>query len=329
MMQKIGVAVLGATGTVGQKVVALLAQDPHFYVAELTGSASREGKPYGSTIDWRDDLSFPEEVRTLICKSPLDIESPYIISALPADEALKIEPMLAQKGHIVVSNASAFRMDPKVPLLVPEINAHHLDLLYSQETQGKLITNPNCVVAIASLGLAPFLKLGSIKHIHMVTLQAASGAGYPGVPSLDLLGNTIPYIAGEEDKIPQELRKIFGDPIHPMDLKVSVQVNRVPVRHGHMASIQLTYEKAVHVEEALEVLQDSSYKNIIKVHKDPTRPQAALDLKPNEMRVHIGRVSQGEDAHILRFVVLGHNLVRGAAGAAIENLRAYLSFIND
>ncbi len=322
MPNTIPVAVLGATGTVGQKIIAMIEQHPLFHVAEVAASHRSEGKKYLEACTWREPLPFPEKMASLTLKELSEVTSPFALSALPADSAKEIEPLLASKGIHVISNASAFRMQNNVPLIIPEINASHIELVKAQSTPGKIITNPNCSTVFLALGLAPLMKLGKINHVSVTTLQALSGAGYPGVPSFDLIGNVIPNIGGEEEKIEQEANKILGEIDSPAVFDLTVHVNRVPVVHGHSISMHVFFEnevKASSVREAFEVAQ-RELPGAYKLHFDDFSPQPARDLTHDDQRAHIGRIKQGGNSKVVGLVSMGHNLVRGAAGAAIKNL---------
>ena len=215
---KLSVAILGATGPVGQKAITLLENHPLFEVKELAASEGSVGHIYGERVQWKNEMPLPDAIAKMKIKPLLDVESKWVISALPADIATTIEPALAERGHIVCSNASAFRMDPRVPLLIPEVNAPHLSLLANQPWKGRILTNPNCSTVFLAGPLGVLRSFGEFEHIHVVTLQALSGAGYPGVPSFDLLGNVIPHIGGEEDKIRLETKKILGTATEAMKM---------------------------------------------------------------------------------------------------------------
>jgi aspartate-semialdehyde dehydrogenase len=323
---KTPIAILGATGPVGQKVISLLEDHPRLEVAELAASEARVGKRYGEVVSWKNELPLPERIARMELKPLLEVSSRCVISALPADVAREVEPRLAERGHFVSSNASAFRMESEVPLLVPEVNGPHLSLLEQQRTKGKLITNPNCSTVFLVSALAPLRELGAIEHVSVVTLQALSGAGYPGVSSFDLLGNVIPHIGGEEDKIQEETKRILGEPGQAADFGVTVHVHRVPVLHGHTIALHVRFRQETAVSHAREAYLrwQERFPELIAFHEEADRPQPARDLHPHEMRVHIGRLKQGDDPRTLGLISLGHNLVRGAAGAAIANLEAVL-----
>lgn len=338
-MSRIPVAILGATGTVGQKFVRLLADHPWFEIIQVAASADRIGKRYGDEVRWRETTPLPSAVAglTLSAAAP-DGVAKIAFSALDAAIALEVEPTFARAGTLVVSNASAFRMEPDVPLLIPEVNASHLGLLAQQRIargwSGGIIANPNCSTAALVVALAPLHQAFGLRIAVVATLQAASGAGYPGVPSLDLLGNVIPFIGGEEEKIERETRKILGlfagDAVRAAALTVSAMVHRVPVVDGHMVSASLAFDRAPTPEEAIAVLEQfrgedrvtslpSSPSPAIEVDRRPDRPQSRLDVdRGGGMTVTVGRV-RACPIHHLRLVALSHNLVRGAAGAAVQN----------
>jgi aspartate-semialdehyde dehydrogenase len=325
-MTKFPVAILGATGPVGQKVISLLENHPRFYVAEVAASEGRVGKRYGDVVAWKNEYPLPRNVAELNLRPLLEVESPYVISALPAEVAREVEPALAARGRIVSSNASAFRMEANVPLLIPEVNGSHLSLLERQTGTGKIITNPNCSTVFLTSALRPLMDLGAFEHVSVVTMQALSGAGYPGVASFDLLGNVIPHIGGEEAKIEEETKRILGTPDTPAPFSLTVHVHRVPVVHGHTIAAHVRFRHPVSVERARAAFLDWQERRpeLIRFHEEIDRPQPARDLSPHEMRVHVGRLKAGGDPHVIGLISLGHNLVRGAAGAAIANLAAAL-----
>ncbi len=321
------VAVLGATGTVGQKMIAMIQQHTDFHVAEVAASERSAGKLYAEKVLWKEPLPLSKNVKKLTLKNLKDVQSPYVISALPADIAKEVEPYLAARGHHIFSNASAFRMDPNVPLLMPEINTDHLSLLSQQTTLGKIITNPNCATVFITLGLAPLKELGTIEHVAITTLQAISGAGYPGVPAMDILGNSIPNIGGaEEVKIEEETKKILGTPEKPAEFSLSVHVNRVPVQHGHSTILHVFFKESVSAQDAQALFQARAQHApaVYCYHHQDFRPQPLYDLHAYDQRAHIGRVKQGGRPHVVGLVSMGHNLVRGAAGAALLNMEKVL-----
>lgn len=233
-MSSINIAVLAAVGIVGQKVIALLQNSSRFRVTELIASERYTGKQYSKVCNWRESLiSMPGQVGTIMLKPANQVESDFVISRLPSDVAKEVEPELSREGKIVFSNASAFRMNKDVQLLVPEINCSHLSLLAQQKTSGKIITNPNCATVGVTLALAPLMPLATIEHVNIVMLQSTSGAGYPGVPSLDIIGNVIPHVTDGADKITEETKKILGEPGASTDFVVTTNVYCVPVLYGH------------------------------------------------------------------------------------------------
>jgi aspartate-semialdehyde dehydrogenase len=336
---KIPVTILAATGTVGQRFVQLLDGHPWFRVTALTGSDRTAGKTYGDATHWLLGSAMPDWARSLqVLPSDAEINTPLVFSALPADAAHAIEPLLAAQGRWVCSNASAFRSVPDVPLVLPEVNPDHLDLLDTQQRErgwrGGIITNPNC----ASTGITIVLKaLGDafgLKQAFVVTMQSISGAGYPGVASLDILDNVIPFINAEEDKVEWEPRKMLGllenGQVKLSHLRLSAQVNRVSTTEGHMGCLAVQFSSAPNLEEAVDALRSfrlplasadlpSSPKPAILVRDEPDRPQPRLDrLTGKGMSTVVGRV-RPDPLFDLKMVVLSHNTIRGAAGASIYN----------
>lgn len=302
MLKKLPVAILGATGMVGQKVLALLKDHPLFYVSEVSASEKRQGNLY---------------------KDPLNIESKYVISALPASVAKSIELDLAKRGHFVLSNASAHRMDAHVPILIPEINLEHLSLLDMQKTSGKIITNSNCTTAFISLALAPLQKLYPIKAVSAFTMQAVSGAGNRGVSSVEILGNIVPYIEGEEEKIIRETQKILGSPLKAASFEMTVNVNRVPVLDGHTVVLHIHFKSHVDLDAIKACYLSWPY----QLYDQIDRPQPRFDITFDDMRAHIGQIKYGATKQTISLIVMGHNLVRGAAGASLLNLETLTSEI--
>ncbi|MFZ4713345.1 MAG: aspartate-semialdehyde dehydrogenase [Bacteriovoracaceae bacterium] len=325
-MKKFNVAILGATGTVGQKAISMLANHPFLQISEIAASSGNAGKRFGDVVNWRDESDLPQNIADMILKNPKEVTAPYAISALPSESAAQIEPYLAEKGIHIFSNASTYRMDEKTPLLIPEINPDHINLIQTQKTKGKIVTNPNCSTVMLACALKPLMSLGKLTHVSVVTLQAASGAGYPGVPSLDLIGNTIPFIGSEEDKVETESLKILGlleaGTIKNAPFDITCHVNRVPVADGHSVIIHAFYEKEVKAESVTKAFMENN--QLYKVHSEDNRPQPKRDLTAYDMRIHIGRIKQGATPNVVGLLSLGHNLVRGAAGAAIINLEHFL-----
>jgi len=323
------VAILGATGVVGQKAIALLENNPFFSVGELVASESKIGKKFIDVCDWKEPLMLlPEKIAVMDMIDINNIQSQFVVSCLPGEIAEKTEYLLASKGKIVFSNASAFRMHKEVPLVIPEINSSHLSLINLQPTLGKIITNPNCVVVGVALALAPLLEIGEVEHVSVVTMQSVSGAGYPGVPALDILGNSIPYIKDEANKITAETKRILGSAEFPVSFAVTTHVHRVPIAYGHTITLHITFKETVDSLKAIEKYKEWNYKHqgLFVLHQKNDRPQVIKDLRHDDMRAHIGNLIVGDKSNILGLVVLTNNLVRGAAGAVIGNMEAYLKF---
>jgi aspartate-semialdehyde dehydrogenase len=337
--EMIPVAVLGATGMVGEQLLALLAHHPWFRVVEVAASDRSAGQRLGARLG-AAGRALPSSIVDLTLKSLDDaFEAPLVLSALPADRALEVEARLAGAGHLVVSNASAFRADAQVPLLVPDVNPQHLDLLDAQRTRwgggsGGIITNPNCSVAGLVVALAPLHQAFGLRSVVVTTLQAISGAGRPGPAAGDLVDNIIPFIGNEEDKVEREPRKILGGlvdgAIVGADFTVSATCTRVPVLHGHTASVSVAFQHDAKPQEVVQVLRDFASplaglglptmpRPSIEVFDDENRPQPRLDRDlGNGMTVSVGRIRRC-GVHHASFVVLSHNLIRGAAGAALLN----------
>ena len=335
---RLPVAVLGATGAVGQRMVSLLAGHPTLRLAEVAASERSQGKSYVEATRWFLPGDVPEEARELVVK-PVDgpLSSRLVLSALDAAAAESVEPLQAARGKLVVSNTKSFRMKADVPLLIPEVNADHLALLDRQEwaaSGGGLVTNPNCVVVGLALALAPLHRAFGLEAVCVTTLQALSGAGYPGVPSLDALGNVVPFIEGEEEKVATEPGKILGrledGRVVPAAFPVSVSVNRVPVRDGHTESVFVKLSRKSSLPEIRAALEGfsgepqrlglpSAPPRPVVVRDERDRPQPLRDLEAGHgMAVTVGRL-RADPAYDVRFTLLVHNTVRGAAGAALLN----------
>ncbi len=326
-MTQIPVTVLGATGVVGQRLLRRLAEHPWFEVAHLVASERSVGKRYGE-IPWRIAGPRPsafDDLR-LVEASSDQAFAPLVFSALEAAAAREIEPAFARAGAIVCSNASAFRMDPCVPLLVPEINAEALSLVEAQRSargwKGAILCNPNCTTTILALALAPLHQAFGIEAVFMASLQAASGAGHPGVPSLDLLGNVVPHIPGEEAKVEEELPKILDAAI-----PISALCHRVPVIEGHTEAVSVKLRGAPSLDAVREALASwtprlelpSAPPRPIHLHQAEDRPQPRLDAESEGgMAIHLGRLRPCPILG-LKFTALGSNTERGAAGGALLN----------
>jgi len=345
MTKKYPVGILGATGMVGQRFIQLLEHHPWFEVAWLAASDRSSGKTYGEAAKWRLDTPLPERIAgmTLAPADPGAAASqgqpaPKIIfAALDASIAREMEPRFADAGCAVVSNSSAFRMTPNVPLVIPEINAEHLGLIEEQPsrraTGGYMVTNPNCSTIGLVMALKPIEQRFGITQILVTTMQAISGAGYPGVPSMDILGNVVPYIGSEEEKMEEETLKLLGalsgHAVTPLAARISAHCNRVAVEDGHTESVSIKLAKPATREEILAAWADfrplagqnlpTAPDQPIQWAPQPDRPQPRLDRnRGNGMAVTVGRL---RPCGVLdwKFTVLSHNTIRGAAGAAILN----------
>ncbi len=339
-MSKLSVGVLGATGTVGQMIVHLLENHPWFEVTEVAASERSVGKHYGEAMKTRWNISHevPESVRNLVikeCKPNLDCD--VVLSALDSSIAFEIEESFAENGYPVSSNAKNHRMENDVPLLIAEVNPEHTDLITLQQNNrnwnGFIATNPNCSTIQLCLVLKPLQNAFGVENVIVTTMQALSGAGYPGIPSLDAIDNVIPYIDGEEEKIEKEPLKILGNmfnnKIIPAEMSISAQCNRVAVRNGHTESVNVKLSKDVSENEIIKVFNEfnplknmdlpSAPKHPIIYLYDENRPQPKLDINvENGMASVVGRLRK---CNILdyKFSILGNNLIRGAAGGTILN----------
>jgi aspartate-semialdehyde dehydrogenase len=341
MSSKIPVAVLGATGSVGQRFISLLDNHPMFEVVALAASDRSAGQAYGKACRWILTEPMPEWARDMIVVQPKpdQCNAKIAFSALPADQAKETEPEFARAGVAICSNASSYRTEPDVPILFPEINAEQVYVVKEQRKRrgwsGCIITNSNCTSAGLSVALKALQDAFGVRRGVVVSMQAISGAGYPGVPSLDITDNVIPYIGGnEEEKVEREPRKILGKlaggEIQPADFVLSAHTNRVHVTDGHTvcASVELgtpaTPEQAVEVMRAYQAplaARDlpSAPDPVIVVRDEIDRPQPRLDrMTGRGMATVVGRVRPDPIFH-LRFVVLSHNTIRGAAGGSLYN----------
>lgn len=333
MKERIPVAVLGATGTVGSRLIQLLVDHPWFRLAEVAASERSAGTRLGALADPDVRYGLPAEVADLqVVSTDGPFRSRLLFSALPSSVAREAEAAAAEAGHLVVSNASAYRADADVPLVIPEVNPDHLELLDRQRDRwaGGIVTNPNCVVAGLATALAPLHRAFGLERMVVTTFQAISGAGRPGPSALDVVDNVIPYIPGEEEKIGAEPRKILGGPGAPAVFPVDATAVRVPVLHGHTVSVSASFRDTPSPSAARAVLEafgadaahgslPSSPPRVLVVTDDPSRPQPRLDRDAGGgQTVTVGRIRAGA-AMDLSFVVLAHNLVRGAAGAALLN----------
>jgi aspartate-semialdehyde dehydrogenase len=342
MKIKYPIGILGATGMVGQRFIQLLENHPWFEITWLGASDRSAGKPYGEAAKWRLDTPLPEHIARMTVSAATPEGAPKIIfAALDAGIARELEPLFAKAGCAVVSNSSAYRMAPNVPLVIPEINADHLQLIEEQPTRkqcgGYMVTNPNCSTIGLVVALKPIEVRFGIEQIFVTTMQAISGAGYPGVPSMDILDNVVPYIGGEEEKMEAETLKLLGHmeghAVTPLAARISAHCNRVAVVDGHTESISIKLGhklgRPVTKEDILAAWADFHPLDGMELPTAPEqpiiwapqadRPQPRLDRnRGNGMSVTVGRL---RPCGLLdwKFTALSHNTIRGAAGAAILN----------
>jgi aspartate-semialdehyde dehydrogenase len=341
MKNKIPVSVLGATGMVGQKLIELLSYHPWFEIVALAASERSQGKKYSDAMRWMMGTPLPQAIGNITlspCLSPFPTQ--LVFSGLDSEIAGPIEEDFARAGHTIVSNARSHRMDIYVPLIIPEVNSHHLPLVKSHPLfPGMIVTNPNCSVIGIVTALKPIVERWGISAGHIVTLQAISGAGYPGVASFDILDNVIPFIAGEEEKIEKEPLKILGtlssSGISPYEMRLSAQCNRVPVMDGHMACVSIQLKETASEQEIISIWENFSSehfdlptapKRTLIYHRDERHPQPKIhrDLEKG-MAISIGRLRR---CSLLdwKFTLLSHNIIRGAAGCALLNAELLVKF---
>ncbi|HXG63794.1 MAG TPA: aspartate-semialdehyde dehydrogenase [Blastocatellia bacterium] len=339
MANKIPVGVLGATGAVGQKFVKLLENHPWFELTEVAASDRSAGKAYKDATLWRQYTPIPESVKGKTvkpCEPGLDCR--LVFSGLDSSVAGEVEENFARAGYLVLSNSKNHRMDEDVPLLVPEVNPDHLGLMKIQRQRrnwsGAIVTNPNCSTVGLVMALAPIHRAFGARRVIVSTMQALSGAGYPGLPAIDMLGNVIPFIGGEEEKVESEPLKIMGalegDRVRFADVRISAHTNRVFVEDGHMECVSVELEKKASPQEVADVLAGfrslpqelklpSAPERPVIVSTERDRPQPRFDRDAGDgMSAVVGRIRPCPVFNI-RFVVLSHNTIRGAAGAAILN----------
>lgn len=340
MSRKMRVGILGATGTVGQRFIQLIEDHPRFEVTALAASDRSQGKYYMDACAWRLGGEMPLRVRSLIVqppRPPLDCE--LVFSSLPSGVARQAEEDFARAGFPVISNSSAFRMDEDVPLLIPEVNHEHLSLLDAQRRArgfdtGFIVTNPNCSTIMLAMALAPLHARFGVEAVAVTTMQALSGAGYPGVASLDIADNVFPFIENEEEKMEAETVKILGRmnsaSVEAAAMRVSAQCHRVNVTDGHLAAVRVKLSRPAQLEEIQDALHSwRSLPQELRLHSAPEqpiivrteqdRPQPRLDRDAGGgMSVTVGRI-RPDSVMDYRFVALSHNTIRGAAGAAILN----------
>ena len=339
MSNKLPVGILGATGVVGQRFIQMLEGHPWFEVAWLAASDRSEGRPYAEAARWRLKTAIPDNVAKMTVTAAQPDGAPKIIfAALDASIARELEPQFAAAGCAVISNSSALRMQADVPLVIPEVNGDHIRLIDKQswrsQSGGYVVTNPNCCAIGLALALAPLHRAFTLEAVMAVTMQAVSGAGYPGVPSLDILGNVIPYIPKEEEKMEEETQKLLGTlngaRVVPAPFAMSAQCNRVAVEDGHTESIAIRLKQKAKPEEIIAAWNDfraepqqlrlpSAPEQPIVYMTAPDRPQPRFDVDLGAgMTTAVGRLRK---CNVLdwKFTVLSHNTIRGAAGAALLN----------
>jgi aspartate-semialdehyde dehydrogenase len=342
MRQKIGI--LGATGMVGQRFIQLLENHPWFEVGWLAASDRSSGKPYGEAVRWKLDTPLPERIAAMPVSPATPEGAPRVIfAALDADIAREMEPRFAAAGCAVITNSSAFRMEPSVPLVIPEVNADHLALVENQtwrkESGGYIVTNPNCSAIGLVMALKPLVERFGVEAIFVSTMQAVSGAGYPGVASLDILGNVVPFIKNEEEKMEAETLKLLGRltgrVVEPLAAKMTAHCNRVAVEDGHTESVSVKLGRNPTREEMIAAWAEFAPlkgKDLPTAPAQPVefvaaedRPQPRLDkMRGAGMAATVGRL---RPCGLLdwKFTVLSHNTIRGAAGAALLNAELLVS----
>jgi aspartate-semialdehyde dehydrogenase len=338
MQAKHNIGILGATGMVGQRFIQLLENHPWFHITWLAASDRSSGKPYGEAVRWKLDTPLPARIAAMPVSPAAPEGAPSIIfAALDSDIARVLEPKFAAAGCAVISNSSAFRMQADVPLVIPEVNTDHLALIEEQSWRkssgGYIVTNPNCSAIGLVLALKPIEERFGIRAVFVSTMQAVSGAGYPGVPSLDILGNVVPFIRNEEEKLEEEtgklLGKLLGNHITHLDAKVSAHCNRVPVEDGHTESVSIQLRTPATREQILAAWREfqplrgmqlpTAPEQPVEFDSAVDRPQPRLDrMRGRGMAAVTGRL---RPCSLLdwKFTVLSHNTIRGAAGAALLN----------
>lgn len=339
-MSKAPVGILGATGLVGQRLIVLLAEHPWFQIDAVAASDNSIGKRYGEAVRWQLPDEIPESVGEMVVQpcDPLRLTAPIVFSALPGDVAGEVEVEFARAGAFVSSNASAHRMDDDVPLVIPEVNAAHLDMIPRQRAgrqwRGFIVCNANCSTIHLTLALKPLADRFGLKRVSVTTMQALSGAGYPGVASLDILDNVIPYIGGEEDKLEQEPLKILGrledGSVRPAPTRISAQCHRVATRDGHLEAVSVEFVEKPSARDIVAAFEEfrgvpqelnlpTAPERPLVVRSEKDRPQVKLDRDVEKgMATVIGRL---RECPVLdyKFVLLGHNTLRGAAGGTLLN----------
>ncbi len=339
----VNVGILGATGMVGQRFIELLADHPNFEVTALTASSRSAGKRYEDAVTWHLESKIPEAIGDTIVvdTDPNQVKDVEIVfSALPTQHAAVVEPKFAEAGMKVASNASAMRMEPDVPLVVPEVNPEHLDLIETQQKKrgwdGFIVTNPNCSTIALVMTLKPLYDQFNIKRVYVSTMQAVSGAGYNGVPSMAIVDNLVPFIGDEEEKMESETLHLLGDfdgtTVTNANFGVSASCHRVAVLDGHTEAVFIEMEDDFAVDDIKQSFSNfnglpqklnlhSAPENPIVIHEELNRPQPRMDrMAGNGMAVSVGRIRKDDVfENGLKYILVGHNTIRGAAGASILN----------
>jgi aspartate-semialdehyde dehydrogenase len=339
----VNVGILGATGMVGQRFIELLGEHPDFEITALTASKRSAGKRYEDAATWYLDKPIPEVARdiTVVDTDPAEVKDVDIVfSALPAGIALNVEPKFAEAGMTVASNAAAMRMEPDVPLVIPEVNPEHLELLEIQQKnrgwEGSIVTNPNCSTIALTMTLKPLYDEFDIERVYVSTMQAVSGAGYDGVPSMAIVDNLVPFIGGEEEKMETETLELLGDledgVLTPASFGVSASCHRVAVLDGHTEAVFIEFADDFDLDDVKKSFLDfqgmpqklglySAPQPPIIVREEDNRPQPRMDRNADGgMAVTVGRIRKDEAVeNSLKYVLVGHNTIRGAAGASILN----------
>ena len=347
-MKKIKVGILGATGAVGQRFIQLLENHPWFEINFLLASKNSAGKKYKDAVNWKLNSKIPKNIKNQMvhCTGNAPVLAPYIqntqimFSGLDSSIALEIEQYFASLGKHIVSNSKNHRMFNNIPLLIPEINHEHIKLIYNQTEKGKIITNPNCSTTFFTLIAGIINQKWPIESMFVNTMQAISGAGYPGLSSFDILDNVIPYIGNEEEKMEKEPLKIMGSINKFSDIKISTHANRVGVIDGHLENITIKFKNtSPSIEEIKAELNNfisplydmklpTAYKNPVQVFEENDRPQTRLDRGfLNGMGVSVGRIRK-DNIFDVKMTVLGHNTIKGAAGGAILNAELLINELN-
>ncbi|MDI3539277.1 MAG: aspartate-semialdehyde dehydrogenase [Methanolobus sp.] len=333
MPETIRAGILGATGAVGQRFIQALENHPWFEITCLAASEKSAGKKYGKAANWRLESKMPDGVTGMevVPVDPKKVDADVVFSALPSSFAKTVEAEFAKEGFVVASNASAFRMEKDVPLVVPEVNADHLGLIDVQQDKrgwdGYIVTNPNCSTIIMVPTLKPLMAFG-LESVQVATMQAVSGAGYDGVASMAIMDNIIPYIGSEEEKMENETLKLLGEfdgsEVVPADIKISASCNRVPVMDGHTEAIWAKMTDDPTPEQVRQAFLNfkpdlgdlpTEPEQVLIVRDEPDRPQPRLDRNMGKgMSITVGRIREG-----IRYMAMGHNTIRGAAGASVLN----------